>query len=402
MKITINDLNNGQVYLGDKLNIRTIFNFDEDSTILWSGIRLLTHPPCLKELQITKEDIFSKGIFEKGEYIRERALLIKKNVIPTIRNRNLEYEIKLILRQPHPINPDDDLVINRTHKIEIRAKDSSDQTIKTNPLSLSISGLNINLSKDVFKPGETLKINFSSNELKQVEIRLLQKANLVCYCDAYGQTCSKVEELPPAIAGDSKTSDMNKDFLLLKIPEIAQPSHNYLWEPHEKEFWGMKYGSYVKWSLLLIGKPKPEYGRDTIKFEVPITIVAKSVSENEVGGDLFSKVATAAPSIFNGVSSKFQKVFKITSIDSDMEKYSIRIKNISKDSLEGVSVNTSGLQEGLFETEPTLIGFNSWESNEEKEIVYNSKQNISALICILEDNSQRVIRIQKPLASGFF
>jgi len=402
MKLELNDLNNGYAYLGDKLNVRTIFNFDEDTAILWSGIRLLTHPPCLKELQITKEEIFSKGVFEKGEYIRERAFLIKKNVIPTIKNRNLEYEIKLILRQPHPNNPDDDLVINRTHKVEIRAKDSDNKIIQPNPLSLSISGLSINVSKDVFKPGETVKINFSSTVLKHVEIRLLQKANLVCYCDAYGQTCSKVEELPPAIAGDSKTSDMNKEFLLLKIPEIAQPSHNYLWEPHEKEFWGMKYGSYVKWSLLFIGKPKPEYGKETIKFEVPITIVAKSLSGKEAGVDLFSKNATSIPSIFNGVSSKFQKVFKITSIDSDMEKYSIRIKNTSKNSLKGVSVKTSGLQEGLFETEPTLTGFSSWEPNEEKEIVYNSKQNISALICILEDNSQRVIRIQTPLASNFF
>ena len=85
-----------------------------------------------------------------------------------------------------------------------------------------------------------------------------------------------------------------------------------------------------------------------------------------------------------------------------MEKYSIRIKNIAKESLKGVSVKTSGLQEGLFETEPTLTGFSSWESGEEKEIVYNSKQNISALICILEDNSQRIIRIQTPLSNDLF
>ena len=61
MKLILSDLNDGYVYLGDKLKVRTTFNFDEDSSILWSGIRLLTHPPCLKELQITKEDIFSKG-----------------------------------------------------------------------------------------------------------------------------------------------------------------------------------------------------------------------------------------------------------------------------------------------------------------------------------------------------
>ena len=402
IKLELSDRNNGSVYLGDKLTVRTTFNFDEDSSILWSGIRLLTHPPCLKELQITKEDIFSKGNFEKGEYIRENSVLIKNNVIPTIKNRNLEYEIKLILRLPHPTNPDDDLVINKTQKIEIKAKESNQLVTKPNPLSLSISGLNINVSKDVYRPGETIKINFSSEGLKQVEIRLLQKANLICYCEAYGQTCSKVEELPPAIAGDSRTSDMNKDFLLLKVPEIAQPSHNYLWEPHEKEFWGMKYGSYVKWSLMLIGKPKPEFGKEPVKFEVPITIIAKPIGKDELKADLFSKDTTGAPSIFDGVSSKFQKIYKIVSIDSDIEKYNIKIKNISKETLHGVSVNISGLQEGLFETAPALTGFNRWEAGEEKEIVYNSKQNITALICVLEDNSQKTIRIQTPLASNFF
>ena len=402
MKLKLSDLNNGSVYLGDKLKVRTTFNFDEDSSILWSGIRLLTHPPCLKELQITKEDIFSKGQFEKGEYIRENSFLIKNNVIPTIKNRNLDYEIKLILRLPHPNNPDDDLVINKTQKIEIKAKESNQQLSKPNPLSLSISGLSVNVSKDVFKPGETIKINFSSEELKQVEIRLLQKANLICYCEAYGQTCSKVEELPPAIAGDAKTSDMNKDFLLLKVPEIAQPSHNYLWEPHEKEFWGMKYGSYVKWSLMFIGKPKPEFGKEPIKFKVPITIIAKPVGKDELITDLFSEGTAEAPSIFDGVSSRFQKVYKIISIDSDIEKYNIKLKNISKETLQGVSVNISGLQEGLFETAPNLTGFHRWEAGEEKEIVYNSKQNITALICVLKDNSQKIIRIQNPLASNFF
>ncbi len=402
MKLTLSDLNNGNVYLGDKLNVRTTYNFDDDSSILWSGIRLLTHPPCLKELQITKEEIFSKGRFEKGEYVRDKSLLIKNNVIPTIKNRNLEYEIKLILRTPHPHNPNDDLVINKTQKIEIKAKNSSLQLLKPNPLSLSISGLSVNISKDVFRPGETIKINFSSNELKQVEIRLLQKANVICYCEAYGQTCSKVEELPAAIAGDSKTSDMNKEFLLLKIPEIAQPSHNYLWEPHEKEYWGMKYGSYVKWFLMFIGKPKPEFGKEQIKFKVPITILAKPVGEDEIGVDLFSKGSTGAPSIFDGVSSKFQKIYKIISIDSDIERYNVKIKNTSKEALHGVSVNISGLQEGLFETAPTLTGFNRWEAGEEKEIIYKSKQNITALICVIEDNSQKIIRIQTPLASDFF
>ena len=146
MKLELS-LYNGYVFLGDKINVKTKFNFDEDSSVLWSGIRLLTYPPCLKELQISKEEIFTKGFFEAGEYIRDKAILIKNNVIPTIKNRNLEYELKLILRQPHPINPDDDLVVNKTQKIEIKAKESNQQVIKPNPLLISISGLKIDLSK---------------------------------------------------------------------------------------------------------------------------------------------------------------------------------------------------------------------------------------------------------------
>ena len=40
--------------------------------------------------------------------------------------------------------------------------------------------------------------------------------------------------------------------------------------------------------------------------------------------------------------------------------------------------------------------------NEEKEVVFQSKQDISALITLIEDNSQKIIRVQTPVASNFF
>ena len=127
VKLQLTDLNKGFVFIGDKLNIKTQFKFEEDTDILWSGIRLITNPPCLKEVQVSKIEIFSKGRFEAGEYIREKSILIKTNVVPTIKNRNLNYYLKLILRQPNPLNPEDDLVINKSHDIEIKAKDSGFQ-----------------------------------------------------------------------------------------------------------------------------------------------------------------------------------------------------------------------------------------------------------------------------------
>jgi hypothetical protein len=402
VKLELNDLNNGSVFIGDKLNVRAIFNFEEDSEILYSGVRLITNPPCLKELQVSKEEIFSKGHFESGEYIRERSLLIKSNIVPTIKNRNLDYHLKLILRQPNPIEPDNDLVINKTHDIEIKARNSGLHAKSPNPVSFSISGLNVLLTKDIFKPGETIKIGYTSDELKQLEIRLLQNSNLICYCEAYGQSCRKVEELPPAIAGDVKTQNFEKDFLLLKVPEVAEPSHNFLWSPSEKEMFGFRYGAYTRWSILVIGKKKPEFGKDSIKLEIPITITTGQISKEKVGVDLFSEGTAAASSLFDGIS-RFQKIYKVISIDSDLDKYILRIKNISKEDLKGVSINISGLQEGLFETSPHLTGFNTWKKDEEKEIIYESNQNITALISILEDNSQRQrIRIQSPVAEANF
>lgn len=401
VKLELSDLNNGTVFIGDKFRINVKFTFEEETDIFWSGIRLITNPPCAKELQVSKEEIFSKGNFEAGEYIREKSLLIASNIVPTIKNRNLNYILKLILRQPNPINPEDDLVISKTHDVEIKAKDSGLQTKSPKPISFSISGLNILLTKDVYKPGETIKISYSSEELKQIEVRLLQNSNLVCYCEAYGQNCSKVEELPPAIAGDARTQNFDKDFLLLKVPEVAEPTCNWLWSPSEKEQFGFRYGAYTKWSLLVIGKKKPEYGLEPIKLEVPITISSGPISVDKVGVDFFSEGNAGASSLFDGIS-RFQKTYKVLSIDSDIDKYKLRIKNISKEDLQGVTVKITGLQEGLFETAPSLKGFNTWKKGEEKEIVYETKQNVTALISILEDNSQQSIRIQSPVAEASF
>jgi hypothetical protein len=402
MKLELSDLNNGSVYIGDKLRLKTKFLFDEDQEILWSGLRLLTSPPCGKDLQIAKQEVFSRGGFEAGEYIRDKSILIKNNVVPTIEKRDLGYEVQLLLRKENPLNRDEDIIIQRNHEVVINDKESRTQP-KQNPISFSLSGLHIELKKDVFKPGETIKVNYTSEGLRELEIRLMQKANLVCYCEPYGKNCQNVEELPAAIAGDVKTKSPEEGYLLLKIPEIAEPSHNYLWEPSEKEHWGLKYGDYCEWNILVIGRRKPEFGREPIKFELPITIVSKPISDKKKGVDLFSGTQSEAPSLFGQVSSKFQKRFKILSIEKirneepDINKYQAELRNISGKDLEGVTVKISGLQEGLFETAPILTGISSWNKDEVKTIAYETKQKITGLTLKIEDNSQKVISIQKPI-----
>jgi hypothetical protein len=391
------------VYISDKLRVRSKLLFDEKQEILWTGIRLLTSPPCTKELQIAKKEVFSKGTFEEGIYIRERDLLSKSCTQYFKPRFSIVGTILFLIRMESPINPDEDMIIKKRHDIEIRAKKKNLQK-KPNPISFSISGLNIQVNKDIFKPGETIKINYSSEGLRELEIRLLQKANLICKCEQYGQNCSQVEELPPAIAGDAKKkANTEKGYLLLKVPEVAEPSHNYLWEPSEKEHWGVKYGDYTEWFLQVIGKKKPEFGREKIDFKLPITIVTEPIREEHPELDLFSGQETRAPSVFEDISSKFQKRFQIFDIDQlqgkspDTTIYKLKTKNISKENLEGATIKLSGLQEGLFETSPTLRGFKKWNSQEEKSISFETKKNITAIVSIIEDNSQKSLRIQTPI-----
>jgi len=404
MKLELSDLNKGSVTVGDKLLIKSVYNFDEYTSLMWSGVRLVTIPPCKKtELQIAKKEIFTSGEFEAGEYIREKAMLIKNNVVPTIKKRNLEYFIELILRQKNPIDPEDSLLIKRSQDIEIKVDESKLKINKPNPIAFSIAGLNINLSKDIFKPGETVKINYSSKNLREIEVRLLQKANLVCDCEKYGKTCTNVEELPPAIAGDAKTNATEEGFLLLKVPEIAEPSHNYLWEPTELEHFGFKYGDYSEWALHVLGRKKPEFGRDLIRFEVPITLVSKPITSEPQDIDLFSRGVTGGMNIFEDLGGKLKKRFEVLSIELDKDsqkkqnRYRIGIKNISKENLKGITVKVSGLQEGIFETTSRLQGFSSWASGEEKEVIYPTKQKISGVISVIEDNSQKSVKIQTPI-----
>ncbi|MCK4239397.1 MAG: hypothetical protein KAX33_09760, partial [Candidatus Lokiarchaeota archaeon] len=68
-----------------------------------------------------------------------------------------------------------------------------------------------------------------------------------------------------------------------------------------------------------------------------------------------------------------------------------------KDILNGVTIENSGIQRGLFETYKHMTGFNAWLSGEEKIIEYKTRQEIDTLISTIETNSQKQIRIQTIL-----
>ncbi len=385
---------------GDYLNSLTKTIFEDSTEILWGGLKLFCKNPCKKELVIAKSEIFSEGIFESGEYIRKRSTLIGSSVVPTIETRNINYLLRMSLRIKSPVNKQEEMEIFQETPVKIITKRNIYQIRDRSPIKLLMSGLNIEIPKDIFRPGEILKIEYYSDNLTLLQIRLKQKANLICICEPYGARCGSVEELPPVIAGGAKTSKTEHGVLLIKIPEHAEPSHEYLWKPSEKEKWGAQFGDYSKWYLEVIANRKREVGGDTLFFEIPIIIQTKKGKEivdtglfieREENSELFKQ----PPAIKKGIN--------IISIDIDKDRtshtfvYKLLLKNNLNKSLEGVTIENSGVQKGLFETYKHMTGFKRWSAGKEKTIEYKTRQEIDTLISIIEDNSHKSLRIQKDV-----
>lgn len=389
-----------KVISGDYLNSFTKTIFEESTEILWGGLKLFCKNPCKKELIIAKSEIFSEGIFESGEYIRKRSTLINPSVVPTIEARNINYLLRMSLRIKSPLNKQEEMEIFQENPVKIITKRNILKNRPTTPIKLLMSGLNIEIPKDIFRPGEIIKIDYHSDNLTLLQIRLKQKANLVCICEPYGTRCGSVEELPPVIAGGAKTSITDQGALLIKIPEHAEPSHEYLWNPSEKEKWGVQFGDYSRWHLEVIGNRKKEVGGDNIFFEIPIFI--KTIKGEEmVDTGLFrerqenSELFKPPPAIAKGI--------KTISIDPEKDKtshtfiYRLLLKNNLNETLEGVTIENSGVQKGLFETYKHMTGFEKWLPGEEKIIEYKTRQEVDTLISIIEDNSHQSLRIQMDI-----
>jgi len=398
MKLNLECTN--KVISGDYLNSLTKTIFEEPNEILWGGLKLFCRNPCKKELIIAKSEIFSEGIFESGEYIRKRSTLINPIVVPTIEARSINYLLRMSLRVKSPINKQEEMEIFQESPVKIITKRDIYQKRDITPIKLLMSGLNIEIPKDIFRPGEVIKIDYHSDNLTLLQMRLKQKANLVCICEPYGTRCGSVEELPPVIAGGAKTSKTDQGVLLIKIPEHAEPSHEYLWKPSEKEKWGVQFGDYSKWYLEVIGNRKREMGGDTIFFEIPI-IIKTTKGKEMVDTGLFrerkenAELFKPLPAIVKGI--------KIISIDTDKNNtshtfvYRLLLENNLNETLEGVTIENSGVQKGLFETYKHMTGFEKWLPGEEKTIEYKTRQEVDTLISIIEDNSHKSLRIQKDV-----
>jgi hypothetical protein len=394
MKINIEADN--KVRAGFPANVQVQAELPEVQKVFWGGVKLVTRRPCKNPLVIASKEVFGKGNYERGTYTRQLQISIAQKILPSVELRNILYALDASLRVEKTPNSDEELEIVTSRQIYIDSPMDKLATPTPNPVNFSLGGLTITLNKDVYAPGEAVKVGYQQKGFRQISVKLMQLANVVCSCPQFGHVCTYLEKLPAVVTNANK-KDLNSPdgFILLKIPKISEPSHNYQWKPSEETFWGHQFGDMNEWFIDISGK----YENPTlkpIKFQVPIMISADitQVANQELFGP-GKGTADLKP------KTRPRTAFEISEpvLDEANRTFELKITNkVPSKNLEGVTVKVTGVQEGLFETPSYTQGFASWAPDEVKTIKYRTQPNISNIVLIIEDNEFTQTRLVANVA----
>ncbi|MHA1732664.1 MAG: hypothetical protein ACTSU5_12035 [Promethearchaeota archaeon] len=384
---------------GATVPVKCRLEFEERQRVFWAGVKLVTQRLCKNELIVAKRDLFGDGEFEAGTYLRNFSLTVAPNIIPSIPARNINYRVVLGVRIPKFRDPDAEVEVVNSKDLLIRPVPVKRGEQEANPVVLAIGGLQVKISKDVFKPGEAIKVDYAAKSgYKSIQVKLIQNAGVTCYCPEFGRECQYTAENPPVVTNTSrKEISSGEGFLLLKVPRVAEPSHEYFWTPKKEAAWGHKFGDVSEWYLEIVGSRGGN--QKPVKFTVPIRLLPlKEAPTPKVEDKLFEPVVSSDRA--GGLGAILKKQFAVKGVTRDQARnqYSVEVVNKSKKTIEGVSVQATGIQEGLFETPSWTVGFASWAAGEVKSFGYPCRSEVTSIVLNFEDNGGRKTRLTHPTA----
>ncbi|MHA1792213.1 MAG: hypothetical protein ACTSVI_06175 [Promethearchaeota archaeon] len=363
-------------FIGSTLPVNVSISVDKALKINFSAIRLNVIRPCDKPLVIEQKEIFCEGYFEPDDYKRKINIPLSPKIVPSSSKRGIVYNVELYTRVPETPQPKESKGMQELHEIRnVTLKESKNlnEPLDINPVVLAIKGLKLNLQKDTFKPGETIKINYEAKGLRELKIILMQRSNILCYCTQYGRVCTKVPKIPASAAGMAKTSNPTTGFLLLSIPKNAELSSKHSWEPKEKSTWNDKFGDYNEWFLSINGR---KFNGESIQYEIPIDVKQGIQKEKQEDISFFEQKPIQEDNQQAFKEGNLLKVNKIKILDikkvDDEELGSkvlqIHLQNSLKNSLHGCTCKFSAIKDMFFETQPYMVGFSILEPGQEKII----------------------------------
>lgn len=370
-----------EAFIGTSAIVQSTFHLSEDTKIYWAGSRISAKRPCGRVIVISRADIFCEGQLEKGSYIREKTLPISNRVPPTVKERNLTYHIQSEINMIKPEKGSEEQYFFAEAPILLKAMPTKPG--EGAPLAVSLKGIKIDMEKDHFQPGETIKLDYNLEKFKDLEVDLIKDANISCYCPNFAPTCIHIKPKPPSIEDSVKASNLTSGSLQLMLPSFIELSHRYIWEPPEKTRWKETYGDYVSWMLEIIGT---RASNEIVKFQIPIYIEAEYNPEDSA---LFSSKQAKPPALQNIL---VPDLIQTPTYDLDGNKLAITLRNDSKSILQGITIKIVPIESDFFELPPYLTGINEWEPSTEIQAFHrNIKENIKTFNLVIEDNRGNLI-----------
>ncbi len=334
----------------------------------YTGVRLSAIRPCEKPLIIEQREVFCTGKFEAGEYARPVSIALPAKVVPSSGQRGIRYKMEAYSRVPgSEAEGGSDQEYFDAGEISLVEDRNKNKILEVNPVVLAIKGLKLNLQKDIYRPGEAIKITFEARDLKELKVLLMERSNILCNCTQYGRVCTQVPKIPPSAAGAAKAGNPTTGFLLLQVPKSAELSNRHEWEPKDRTTWNDKFGDFNEWYLAVTGT---KYNGEDISFEIPIEIDEGRIStEKQEDVPFFETSATAIDS-----EQPFRPVFqakplKLASIKRRGEdEIDITLTNDGSSAFHGCTCKVVGIKDMFFETKPYMAGFSGIEPGTSKKI----------------------------------
>ncbi len=358
--------------VGGSLKTRVVFDIDEDMEIWWGGFILSTTLPCGNELTVASNEVFCEGVIGKGEYVRSRELIISRRVVPSIPNK-VNYTLKAVLSVKKPGTREEERRLSAEKPVTLVAKVAAEPT----PVSMSIKGMRFIMDRDTFKPGDEVKLNYFTQNVKVLTVSLIHEANIRCSCPQYRAVCAHVKKQPGEKVMSVEERNPGSGFITLKIPGYAEPSYNYLWEPPEVTYWSLTFGAYSRWYLEV---ECAMVSGESVKFQIPINVV----TEEKIEEHLFEEVAEK----FKPLSNLEPQSIEVTMSQGNTTPR-FKVKNKSGRTLKGITVRISGIKEELFEVKPYVHGISILLPDQEAEFEYSEKAESYQVT--IEDNEGNII-----------
>jgi hypothetical protein len=345
-----------EAVIGQPVIVKIGIDMEAPVAVRYAGLRLNAIRPCEKPLIIDHRELFCNGKFDASHYARSVSLVLPPKIIPSSTQRGIKYKIEAYSRVAGDTLKDvGDQEYFDAGEITIIEDRNKNKILEVNPVVLAIKGLKLNLQKDIYHPGETIKITFEARDLKELKILLMQRSNILCNCTQYGKVCTRVPRIPSSAAGVARTNNPTTGFLLLQLPRAAELSSRHQWEPTDKTTWNDKFGDFNEWYLAVTGV---KYTNEEINFDIPIEIdEGRIASEKQDTVPFFE-----SPSSLNDAGKAFFPAFqvkklKIVGIERRDEDISIRLKNEGTTTFHGCTCRVTGIKDMFFETTPFMSGF---------------------------------------------